>query len=143
MTCAEHLSTSLRKRGFRLTSQRMTILHILNQDGGHMTPSQVYDQAHQTLPGLTEPTVYRTLEFLAENQLARSAHVGSGKLVYEIARHDHHHLICQSCGSSVEMTHEALRPAYRAMEKSTGYRMITSHSTFFGLCPACQKERKH
>jgi Fe2+ or Zn2+ uptake regulation protein len=140
MSCAEHLSTHLRKQGFRLTTQRMTILHILNQDGGHLTPAQVYDRARQSVPGITEPTVYRTLEFLADNQLARSAHVGSGRLVYEIAGHDHHHLICQTCGASVEMGHAALRSAYREMERTTGYRLITSHSTFFGICPACQEE---
>lgn len=141
MTCAELLSTPLRKRGFRLTSQRMTILHILNHDGGHMTPAQVYDEARQTLPGITEPTVYRTLEFLADNDIVLAAHVGSGRLVYEIAGRKHHHMICQGCGKSVEMNHAPLRGAYRAMERTTGYKEITSHSTFFGLCPACQKGR--
>jgi Fur family transcriptional regulator, ferric uptake regulator len=139
MSCAEHLSTPLRKQGFRLTSQRMTILHVLNQDGGHLTPSQVYIRARQSLPGITEPTVYRTLEFLADNHLAMAAHVGSGKLVYEIAGHDHHHLICRACGKSVEMDHAALSRAYRQMGRATGYKQITSHTTFFGLCPACQE----
>ena len=139
MSCAEHLSIPLRKRGFRLTRQRMTILHILNQDGGHLAPSQVYLRARQSMPGITEPTVYRTLEFLADNHLALAAHVGSGKLVYEIAGRDHHHLICNACRKSVEVEHSALSNAYIRMEKVTGYKQITSHTTFFGLCPACQK----
>jgi len=138
MSCAEHLSTSLRKQGFRMTRQRMTILHILNRNGGHLTPSQMYDLARQDMPGITEPTVYRTLEFLADNHLALAAHVGSGRLVYEIAGHDHHHLICRACGKSVEMDHAALRRAYHQMEKATGYKQITSHTTFFGLCSDCQ-----
>ena len=50
MSCAEQLSTPLRNRGFRMTRQRMTILHILNHDGGHLSPSQVYDRARQTSP---------------------------------------------------------------------------------------------
>jgi Fe2+ or Zn2+ uptake regulation protein len=125
-----------------MTQQRMTILHILNQDGGHLTPSQVYSRASLSLPGITEPTVYRTLEFLADNHLAHTAHMGNGKLAYEIAGHDHHHLICSACGGSVEMEHAALRRAYRQMEKTTGYTLITSHTTFFGLCPACQDKRK-
>jgi Fur family ferric uptake transcriptional regulator len=142
MSCGEQLLTPLRKRGYRMTPQRLTILHILNHDGGHLTPAQVYLRARQTIPGITEPTVYRTLEFLADNHLAMAAHVGNGKLVYEIAGRNHHHLICSSCGKSVEVDHAALRRAYRQMESTTGYERITSHSTFFGLCPACQKERK-
>ena len=47
---------------------------------------------------MTEATVYRTLEFLAENGVVLSALNGNGHLVYEIAGHDHHHLICRSCG---------------------------------------------
>jgi Fur family transcriptional regulator, ferric uptake regulator len=141
MSCAEHLSVPLRERGFRITPQRMTILHILNHDGGHLTPTQIYLRARQTMPGITEPTVYRTLEFLVDNHLALAAHMGNGKLVYEIAGHDHHHLICQSCGKTVELNHTALRRAYSEMEKTTGYRSISIHSTFFGLCPACQKEK--
>ena len=141
MSCVEHLSVRLREHGFRMTPQRMTILHILNHGGGHLTPNQVYIRASQSMPGITEPTVYRTLEFLVENHLALAARVGNGKLVYEIAGHDHHHLICQTCGKTVELDHNALRRVYREMEKMTGYRSIPSHSTFFGLCPACQKEK--
>jgi hypothetical protein len=73
MTCGSQYAPQLRARGFRMTSQRLAILHVLCHAGTHLSPSEVYKQAKQDLPGLTEPTVYRTLEFLAENGLARPA----------------------------------------------------------------------
>ncbi|GAB4423753.1 MAG: Fur family transcriptional regulator [Anaerolineales bacterium] len=140
MSCADQYTPQLRARGFRMTPQRMTILHVLHHAGAHLSPTEVFARAKETLPGLTETTVYRTLEFLAENGLARPAHVGSGKLVYEIAHSDHHHLICRKCGDEIQIDHTSLEEVYSQLEFQSGFRFIDSHVTFFGLCPACQEE---
>ncbi|HEY3310368.1 MAG TPA: Fur family transcriptional regulator [Anaerolineales bacterium] len=138
MSCTEQVSNQIRSRGFRLTPQRLTILQALRHSGKHLTPAEVYAFARQNLPGLTEATVYRTLEFLSENGLVMATHLRSGKLVYQVSEHDHHHLTCQKCGSEVEVSHAQLAELYNDIERSTGYRLTTNHLTFFGLCPQCQ-----
>ncbi len=122
-----------------MTSQRMAILHVLRHAGTHLSPHEVYQQAKQNLPRLTEPTVYRTLEFLAENGLARPAQTGKGHLRYEIAGDDHHHIVCRMCGGEIEVEHALLESLYRKLESTSGYLRIDSHMTFFGICPDCQK----
>ncbi|HEX9330361.1 MAG TPA: Fur family transcriptional regulator [Anaerolineales bacterium] len=139
MSCASEYAPQLRASGFRMTSQRMAILHVLRHAGIHLSPSEVYRQARQDLPGLTEPTVYRTLEFLAHNGLARPAYTGSGHLVYEIAGSNHHHIVCRICGDEIEVEHVLLESLYRKLESTSGYLRIDSHMTFFGICPSCQK----
>jgi Fe2+ or Zn2+ uptake regulation protein len=139
MSCSEQYLPQLRARGFRMTPQRMAILHVLHHSGAHLSPVEVYERASLDLPGLTEATVYRTLDFLAENGLVNPAHMGGGHLVYEIARQDHHHLICRKCGAEIKIDHERLVNVYDELESSTGYHFIDSHVTFFGLCPKCQK----
>jgi Fe2+ or Zn2+ uptake regulation protein len=139
MSCADEYTPKLRARGYRMTPQRLAILHVLHHSGGHLSPAEVYERAHVQVPGLTETTVYRTLEFLAENGLARPAHMGSGHLVYEIARHEHHHLKCRACGSEMEVEHTLLKSMYQKLESESGYKLTDSHLTFFGLCPNCQK----
>ena len=139
MTCAVEYAPKLRARGYRMTSQRMAILHVLHHSGVHLSPTEVYEQAHKELTGLTETTVYRTLEFLAENGLARPTHISNGHLVYEIARHEHHHLKCRNCGNEMEVEHTLLAKLYQQLETASGYRLNDSHVTFFGLCPNCQK----
>lgn len=121
-----------------MTPQRLAILHVLRHTGKHLSPSQVYQQAKHDLPGLTEPTVYRTLEFLAENGLARPARTASGHLTYEIAGEDHHHLVCRVCGREIQVRHRLLENLYRELESESGYVRIDSHMTFFGVCPNCQ-----
>jgi Fe2+ or Zn2+ uptake regulation protein len=131
--------SGLRAQGYRLTPQRLAILNILRKSREHLSPSEIYQRAHQVMPGLTEATVYRTLIFLTEQDLVLAAHIGSGQLVYEIAEHNHHHLICRACGQTEEIDHSALETLYEQFEAHTGYRIDSIHQTFFGLCPDCQK----
>lgn len=139
MSCASSYSPQLRARGYRMTPQRLAILHVLHHSGKHLSPTEVYEKAHKELPGLTEPTVYRTLEFLSENGLVHPAHMGRGHLVYEIAGHDHHHLVCRECGNEMEVQHKLLKSLYHQLESASGYRLFDSHMTFFGICSDCQK----
>jgi Fe2+ or Zn2+ uptake regulation protein len=137
MSCAFEYTSQLRARGFRITSQRLAILHAIRHAGTHLSPREVYRLAKQELPGLTEPTVYRTLEFLAEIGLVRPAHAGNGHMRYEIAGDDHHHVVCRICGGEVEVEHALLETLYRELESTTGYLRIAGHVTFLGVCPRC------
>ena len=139
MTCGSEYASQLRASGFRMTPQRMAIMHVLIHSGVHLSPTEVYQKAHRDVPSLTEPTVYRTLEFLEKTGLAISSQVGNRKLVYEIAGRSHHHLICRSCGANFEVEPKVLKSTIRQLERSSGYRFINSHVTFFGICPKCQK----
>ena len=139
MTCAATYAPQLRASGFRMTSQRMAILHVLHHAGTHLSPTEIYQQAKQDLPGLTKPTVYRTLEFLAKNGLVRSSHSHTGHMTYQIAGDDHHHIVCRICSSEIEVEHTLLASLYRKLEIASGYRRFDSHVTFFGICPKCQK----
>jgi len=128
----------LRAQGYRVTPQRLAILSILQEADRHLTAIEVYQRAQETIPGLTEATVYRTLNFLTEQELVLAAHVGGGRLVYEISGIDHHHLICRSCGKVLQVDHTLLEDLYSDFEKRTGFRIDSVHTTFFGLCPGCR-----
>jgi Fur family ferric uptake transcriptional regulator len=125
----------LRERGYRMTPQRLAILQALH-DGGHLSPAQIFKRVHQT--GMTEATVYRTLEFLAGNGILSVANRGNGHLAYELSGESHHHLICRACGIQMEVDPALFAPAISQMENETGYRLDAGHLTLFGLCPKCQ-----
>ncbi len=140
MTCTQHRTQELRERGFRMTPQRQAILQILHDANGHLSPVDIFTKASQSIPGLTEATVYRTLEFLAQNAMIHSTQNSSGHLVYEIAGHEHHHLVCHTCNISIEIEHALLQKLYEQLEAESGFLLDTSHVTFFGLCPDCQNK---
>ena len=136
---AASFAEQLHAQGYRMTPQRWAILSIIQASPGHLTPATIFHRAQQILPGLTEATVYRTLDFLNAQGLILAAHIGSGQLVYEFGGHAHHHLICRSCASELEIDHAFLQELYKVFEERTGYRIDSVHTTFFGYCPGCQK----
>ena len=138
MSCANHLADTLRARGFRMTPQRLAIMHVLYASPKHLSPAQVYEQVRETVPSVTETTVYRTLEFLSEHGLVRPIHLGSGHQVYEIREHDHHHLVCRKCGGTVEVENSLFESLYAQLEAASGFRLAGNHLSLFGLCPDCQ-----
>lgn len=139
MSCIERHSRSLRQRGFRMTPQRFAILEALHHDG-HLSPAQVYECVRQT--GMTEATVYRTLEFLRANGIVFAAYTGDGHLTYDLSGRDHHHVVCRVCGAQIEVGQDLLQDALGRIEQQTGYRLNDGHLTLVGLCPACQNHLK-
>ncbi|HZJ25196.1 MAG TPA: transcriptional repressor, partial [Anaerolineales bacterium] len=73
-----------------------------------------------------------------QNGLVRSSRASNGRLTYQIAGEDHHHMICRVCGSEMEIQHTLLEDFYSKLESISGYLRIDSHVTFFGVCPKCQ-----
>jgi Fur family ferric uptake transcriptional regulator len=135
MSCTPSLTRTLRARGFRMTPQRLAILQVLH-DGGHLSPAQVYDSVRES--GVTEATVYRTLELLADNGLVLVADRGNGHLAYELTVETHHHVVCRGCGAQLDVEPELLQDIFDRLEQSTGYRLNTAHLTFSGLCSHCR-----
>jgi len=134
MSCIPQHTETLRARGYRMTHQRLSILQALHA-GGHLSPGQIYERIRAV--GMTETTVYRTLEFLVENGVVNPAQVGGGHLTYELAGHNHHHLVCRACGTQVDLEPASLQQAISQLERQTGYQVDAGHLTFFGLCPEC------
>lgn len=134
----EAYAKKLRTRGYRMTPQRWAILQALCEADCHLTPLEIYQRAAARTLGLTEATVYRTLSFLCEQGLVMEAHIGNGQMVYEIADHAHHHLVCRVCGFQREIAHGELDQLYEYLHTTTGFKIDEVHVTLFGLCPACQ-----
>ncbi len=137
MSCLTFHSETLRARGFRMTQQRLAILQALH-DVGHLSPSKLYARVRRT--GMTEATVYRNLEFLTENGVIHSSHLPGGHMTYELAGHNHHHMVCRSCGAQADLEPASFESLISQLERQTGYRLDGGHLTFFGLCPLCQTQ---
>ncbi len=104
---------------------------------GHSTPDQIYSRVVKKAPAINLATVYRTLDFLAEQHLITSTDIGIGSKVYEMAA-PHHHLVCEHCGKVEQLDHEVMASAFRQIEVERGFKVTSDHLAFFGLCRHCR-----
>lgn len=130
---------ALRRQGFRVTPQRELILDLICQSRSRLTARELCDAARERAPGLNPATVYRNLRFLTQQHLVRAVE-RDGVVTYALAGPGpaHHHLVCSSCGAEVELPHEALAPAFTAIERTFGFAVESDHVLLFGRYAACR-----
>ncbi|MFQ5420141.1 MAG: Fur family transcriptional regulator [Anaerolineae bacterium] len=135
----ETIAVQLRQAGFRMTPQRQLILDAVCKSGGHVTPEDVYTRVSAIAPTLNQATVYRTLHFLSEQGIITVTQLADGRFCYEIAGPEpHHHLVCRSCKTSIELPHQMLRLFNDAVAGEYGFAIDMNHISFFGLCANCR-----
>jgi len=130
----------LRRRGLRLTPQRLMILELLEQSKDeHIAPEDIYQQVHRRYPMINRSTIYRTLEVLEEVGLVRHGHVEDGAARYHLTRDCHHlHLICHKCGQSVDVTDLSIADALaESLRERFSFAADLTHFPISGLCAVC------
>lgn len=129
----------IREQGYRLTPQRRLILDAICEGDGHTTVDEIWARVQSKAPGVNRSTIYRNLEFLQALRLVVAAEIG-GQTMYEIPHEDpHHHLICQGCGRTVEISQDTLAPAFETVEQRYGFHVCADHLVLMGLCRECQE----
>jgi Fe2+ or Zn2+ uptake regulation protein len=93
MTKYEQVIESFRGQRYRLTPQRLLILDIVAQGGGHMGVDEVFRQAKEAYPYMDLATVYRTLHVFKRLGVVTEV-VINDRLHYEFTDPDdaHHHM---------------------------------------------------
>ncbi|MGI8904094.1 MAG: Fur family transcriptional regulator [Solirubrobacteraceae bacterium] len=138
----EQLSALLRARGQRVTSQRLLIHRMLRRQDRHMTAEDVREAVIDDLPGTSAPTVYATLDLLADLGLVRCLHVGSGPALYDSRPDEHHHTVCRDCGRVDDLDGSADLSALVAAARGADFDPGQIDVILSGLCRGCSSLRR-
>jgi Fur family ferric uptake transcriptional regulator len=135
----ETILDALRGRGGRITIGRRAIVRALyTADDHHVTADDVAAivQAHH--PDVHLSTVYRTLEALVELGVVDRIALGEqSRVVYHLADHAHHHLVCERCGTVVEVPEQVAAGLARRISKRYGFTVARSRLAIRGRCHDC------
>jgi Fur family ferric uptake transcriptional regulator len=87
--------------------------------------------------GLT--TVYRHLQALADAGEVDALRTDDGENVYRrcVADDHHHHLVCRTCGATVEVSGPEVEAWATAVAAKHGYTDISHTVEVFGTCRTC------
>ncbi len=135
----------IKENGMKYTKQREVILETLFFSNNHFTPESLYLLIKDNYPKLNIgiATVYRTLNFLEESELATSISFGMHGKKYEFGGKEHHdHLICKECGDIIEFLDDIIESRQEEIAKKHNYKIQSHNMQIFGVCPKCQKNKK-
>ncbi len=122
----------------RRTRQRTAVTQMVTGLHDFRTAQQIHDDLrHSGQPvGLT--TVYRNLQAMAETGELDVIRTVEGETAYRrCSSGHHHHLVCRSCGRTVEVTGPTVERWADAVASEHGFRGVSHDLEIFGTCAAC------
>ncbi|MFN2485740.1 MAG: Fur family transcriptional regulator [Acidimicrobiia bacterium] len=137
---ASDMVEALRRSGLRITVSRQAICEVLATDHhNHLTANDLLAKVNQKLRGKVAPsTIYRTIDALEAEGLLEHVHLGHGPAVLHLSDDSsHHHLVCESCGRTIDVDTGAFDAAIGLLAAKNGFVANSVHYALIGQCEEC------
>ena len=123
----------------RPTRQRTAVLEALGSVDDFRSAQEVHEILSSSGSSVGLATVYRTLQLYADTGDVDVLRREDGEAIYRrCSETHHHHLVCRSCGATVEVEGPAVEKWTRAMAAEHGYSEVSHALEIFGTCGACR-----
>lgn len=127
----------LREHGIPVTAQRLAVMRVLSQRP-HSTADAITEQVRSQLGTITRQSVYNVLGVLVENGLIRCIRPAGSPALYEDRVGDnHHHLICRSCGKTLDVDCAVGEAPCLEASDAAGFQIDEAEVVYWGTCPDC------
>jgi Fur family ferric uptake transcriptional regulator len=129
----------LRIREIPVTAQRLAVLRVAARHP-HATADEIAESVRGEIGTISRQAVYNVLGLLSEKGLLRRIQPAGSAARYETRVGDnHHHLVCRSCGRTVDVECAAGHAPCLHAADDAGFRIDEAEVVFWGTCPECQK----
>ena len=126
----------------RSTRQFHAVRHELSRSQDFRSAQDINAALRATGASVGLATVYRALQTLVDAGTADVLRTAAGEAVYrECGSTHHHHLVCRSCGKTVEVQGPAVETWADEMATQHGFADVSHTLELFGICSACQARR--
>jgi Fur family ferric uptake transcriptional regulator len=122
----------------RNTRQRSAVSVLLAEAEGFHSAQELHAMLRQRGERVGLTTVYRTLQALADADEVDVMRPPGGEQLYRrCSQGHHHHLVCRSCGTTVEVAGPAVESWAERVADRHGFVDVSHTMEIFGTCPAC------
>ena len=122
----------------RTTRQRSALLAILEEPAGFRSAQELHARLRERGEPVGLATVYRGLQALVEAGEVDVLRGDDGEAAYRrCSPQHHHHLLCRSCGLTVEVADPPVERWAAKIAAEHGFRDVQHSLEVFGTCEAC------
>jgi Fur family ferric uptake transcriptional regulator len=126
--------------GRRETPQRRAIAALLDQLDGFISARELHVLLHERGEPMGLATVYRTLHAMSEDGECDVLDSGRDSVAYRRCTPGghHHHLICRSCGRTIEIAATDVEVWAQQAAARAGFTELAHSVEVFGVCRPCR-----
>jgi Fe2+ or Zn2+ uptake regulation protein len=130
--------TQLRAAGLRVTAPRVAVLNAVAARP-HSDADRVAATVREALGSVSTQAVYDGLRTCVRAGILRRIEPAGSAALYETRAGDnHHHLVCRSCGTVVDIDCVVGSAPCLEPEDANGFVIDEAEVVFWGRCPTCR-----
>ena len=140
MMTKESTISQMRKKGLKVTPQRLAIIDVLIEQGdSHPRASLIYKKAKKKKKSLSLSTTYATLNELSRHGIIKTLQFDRMENRHETNREEHINLICERCSKIMDYR-IPITVDKGKVAKQTGFSVTDTRLEYYGLCQGCREE---
>jgi Fur family ferric uptake transcriptional regulator len=139
MATNQPLSKYLKKHGFSVTKQRLSIFEII-KSLGPISTKEIVDALKNNVD---KASIYRTISLFEKLSVIQRVNIGwkyKVELTDQFSDH-HHHLICIKCGKLIEINEGSLESFISEIAKKYRFKTTKHQIEIEGYCQECSVSR--
>jgi len=124
----------------RSTKQRTAIAELLAAGSQFQSAQEIFAQLRTSAAPVGLTTVYRSLQGLVDAGEVDVIRRDDGEVVYRrcAGTAHHHHLVCRTCGRTVEVEGPDVERWAHDVASTNGFTDVSHVVEIFGVCRTCQ-----
>lgn len=127
----------LQSHGVQVTAQRLAVLGAV-AGRPHCTADDIAADVRAKIGAISRQAVYDALALLVERGIIRRIEPAGSASRYESRVGDnHHHLICRTCGLTVDVDCAAGAAPCLTAANASGFLVDEAEVIYWGTCPKC------
>lgn len=128
----------------RMTRQRAAVHELLDAVDDFRSAQQLHELLRTRGDAVGLATVYRTMQALADAGEVDVLRAEDGEVLYRRCRQrgHHHHLVCRSCGATVELAADVVERWARQVGADHGFSAVDHTAELTGTCQACATRQR-
>lgn len=129
-------SNFLRKRGLKITNQRLLVAEKIFGMHNHFTVDSLAEDLKDRRQEISRATIYRIVSVMVEAGVLTEHNFGQNARYYEhIPTQCHHdHILCVDCGRIEEFVNDDIERLQNKIAKSHGFELQDHALNLYGHC---------
>jgi Fur family ferric uptake transcriptional regulator len=124
--------------GRRPTRQQAAVADAVGKSGDFISAQELHARMRAAGNTIGLATVYRSLAALAAEGALDVLRTDDGEAVYrQCSTHHHHHLVCRTCGRTIEVAGPTVESWADRVASEHGFRDVRHTVEIVGTCGSC------
>ena len=133
---------TLRKNGYKATTQRIIICRFALHSRDHPTAQRIYNEVRKMHPTVSLATVYKTLQILTEHGLIQELDLPQSQAKFDSYVEPHINLVCMQCGNIQDFDDKTAQEMVERVTIKAQFTRTGQRLDIYGICKTCQDRTK-